>query len=113
MKTHRLVFAIATLALSAFCAAATVAERSAFAQGHWWNPQRSGSGFEIFSAAGQVAVVWYTFDASGKPVWYTAQGDESGLGTQAWPLLQHRWSRNGIAASTAVCSLKLEIVHHQ
>lgn len=111
MKTHRLVFAIATLALSAFCAAATVAERSAFAQGHWWNPARSGSGFEIFSAAGQVAVVWYTFDAGGKPVWYTAQGDESSLGTQAWPLMQHRWNGTGISASTAVGTLKLEIAH--
>src|SRR5258708_7390398 len=69
MKTHRLVFAIATLALSAFCAAATVAERSAFAQGHWWNPARSGSGFEIFSAARQFAVVWHTFAASGAPTW--------------------------------------------
>ncbi len=111
MKTLRLILAIAAVAFSAFCAAATVAERSPFAQGHWWNPQRSGSGFEIFSAAGQVAVVWYTFDESGKPVWYTAQGDESSLGTQAWPLMRHQWSGSGISASTAVGSLKLEIVH--
>src|SRR5260221_13819257 len=101
MKTHRLVFAIATLALSAFCAAATVAERSAFAQGHWWNPARSGSGLEIFRAAGQVAVVWYTFDAGGKPVWHTAQGDEPSRGTQTWPLMPHRWNGTGISASPA------------
>ncbi|MGZ5060605.1 MAG: beta-propeller domain-containing protein [Usitatibacter sp.] len=111
MTSNRVFLAIAALVFSAMSAAATVAERSAFAQGHWWNPQRSGSGFEIFSAAGQVAVVWYTFDTGGKPVWYTAQGDASSLGAQAWPLMQHRWSGSGIAASTAVGSLKLEIVH--
>ena len=111
MTSNRLALAIASLLFSTFCAAATVAERSAFAQGHWWNPARSGSGFEIFSAAGQVAVVWYTFDANGKSVWYTAQGDASSLGAQAWPLMQHRWSGTGISASSAVGTLKLEIVH--
>jgi len=64
MTPNRIILAFAALLFSASGLAATVAERSPFAQGHWWNPQRSGSGFEIFSAAGQVAVVWYTFDES-------------------------------------------------
>ena len=109
MTSNRIVLAIAALFFSALSAAATVAERSAFAQGHWWNPQRSGSGFEIFSAAGQVAVVWYTFDTNGKPVWYTAQGDQSTLSTSAWPLMRHKWSGDRISQSTQVGTLKLRV----
>jgi len=98
-----------SLAIPVF--AATVADRSPFAQGHWWNPDRAGNGFEIFNAAGQVAVVWYTYDASGKPTWYTAQGDQASLGTQAWALMKHTWANGHIASSTQVGTFNLKVNH--
>ena len=113
MKSNRIVLAIAALVFSAVSTAATVAERSPFAQGHWWNPARSGNGFEIFNAASQVAVVWYTFDQGGRPVWYTAQGDQSSLGTSAWPLMRHKWSGDRISQSTQVGSLKLRVLSQE
>ncbi|MEP7067936.1 MAG: beta-propeller domain-containing protein [Usitatibacter sp.] len=91
--------------------AASVSDRSPFAQGHWWDPTHSGSGFELFNAAGQVAVVWYTYDEAGRPVWYTAQGDIAGLGTQSWPLLKHRWTNGRRGDQTIVGSLKLALRH--
>ena len=86
--------ALALLALVATVparAGVTTADRSPFAQGHWWESARSGSGFDIFSAAGNVGVVWFTYDTAGKPVWYTAVGPLAGMGTQSWPLMRHRW----------------------
>ena len=68
----RLAFSILAgmVPLAAPALAATVAERSPLAQGAWWNPAQSGSGFEIFSFADQVAVLWYTYDQNGRPTWY-------------------------------------------
>ena len=107
---RRIVFALAALLFSAAALSATVSERSPFAQGHWWDPARSGHGFDIFSSGGQVAVMWFTYDESGKPVWYTAQGDDTSVGAQ-WPLLKHRWADGRKAGYTTVGSLRLDIVH--
>jgi len=107
----RLAVALFLSALSPAALAASVAERSPFAPGHWWEPSRAGNGFEIFNAAGQVAVVWYTYDADGKPTWYTAQGDLASLGTQAWPLMKHTWANGHIASSTQVGTFNLKVNH--
>jgi len=69
-----------------------VSDRSPFAQGHWWDPTRSGNGFDIFNINGQVMVVWFTYDEGGHPIWYTAGGALDSMGTQSWALLKHRWS---------------------
>jgi len=102
---------IASLAIPVFATTATVADRSPFTQGHWWNPDRAGNGFEIFNAAGQVAVVWYTYDANSKPVWYTAQGTQASLGTGVWPLMMHTWANGHIASSTQVGTFNLKVNH--
>src|SRR5512147_2543195 len=102
---------LALFALSAL-AAATVEERSAFRQGHWWDPTRSGHGFEILSNAGQVFVVWYTYDQGGRPTWYTAQGTQDGMGG-AWPLQKHRWGDGRIEESTNVGILRLSVNHFE
>src|SRR5258708_27052011 len=86
--------------------AATVAERSPFAQGLWWDPTRSGHGFHIFNAADQAMVVWYTYDDRGSPTWYTAQGDLASVGP-SWPLLRHRWANGRKADPTQVGTLRL------
>lgn len=103
------LLALAVLFCTASATAATLQERSPMSQGMWWNPARPGSGFEIFSAAGQVAVFWFTFDGDGKAVWYTAQGAESTLG-ERWPLLRHRW-QDGANIAEVVGSLGLRLRH--
>jgi len=104
--------ALALLALVASVparAGVTTADRSPFAQGHWWEPARSGSGFDIFSAAGNVGVVWFTYDAAGKPVWYTAVGALAGMGAQSWPLMKHRWTGGSKQAPVEVGALTLKL----
>lgn len=100
-----------TLFMSSVALATTIEERSLFAQGHWWDPNRSGSGFEIFDASGEVMVIWYTFDDASRPVWYTAQGRLDALGTQDWPLLKHRWANGRKAGFDVVGSLRLTLSH--
>jgi uncharacterized secreted protein with C-terminal beta-propeller domain len=106
MAKIRFVLAIVVLAFAGLpLLAATTAERSPFFQGHWWTPQQPGSGFDVFDAAGQTMVVWFTYDAAGRPVWYTAQGTTASAG-QAWPLLRHRWTdgRKGAAQQVGTLS---------
>ena len=102
----RFVAAVA-LAFAACAQAASIADRSPFVQGNWWNPERSGSGVEIFNSGDQTMAIWYTYDAAGKPVWYTAQGATNTLGTAQWPLMRHRWANGRKADATQVGTLKL------
>lgn len=96
---------------AAVASAANMSERSPFFQGHWWDPSHSGHGFEIFNAAGHVMSIWYTYDNTGKPVWYTAQGEVTELGTVSWPLQKHTWSNGRIASSTNVGEMRLVVNH--
>jgi uncharacterized secreted protein with C-terminal beta-propeller domain len=107
MTILRTVLSFLVLAAAQLAAAGTVDQRSPFVQGNWWNPDRSGSGMEIFNSGDQTMVLWYTYDAAGKPVWYTAQGATSTLNRDSWPLLQHRWADGRKADPTTVGSLKL------
>lgn len=104
---------LATLLVACAAHAAVVEDRSPFRQGHWWDPSRSGHGFELLSdGAGNVFVVWYTYDDAGEPTWYTAQGTRTSLGA-AWPLQKHRWAGGRISESTTVGSLGLEVDHFE
>ena len=76
----RFIAAFALVAANA-ALAGTVEQRSPFVQGNWWNPDRSGSGIEIFNSGDQTMALWYTYDGAGRPVWYTAQGATSTIGT--------------------------------
>jgi alpha-tubulin suppressor-like RCC1 family protein len=40
----------------------------------WWNPNESGWGLTIADHETNLFVVWYTYDASGKPAWFTIPG---------------------------------------
>lgn len=43
--------------------------------GSWYDPASSGQGFSLgWMANGDAALVWFTFDADGKPYWLTATG---------------------------------------
>jgi hypothetical protein len=57
--------------------------------GLWFNPQRSGAGFDVQHAGANLILVWYTYDDSGAPTWYLASGPRSNpwranLGRYAW-----------------------------
>ena len=107
MSLYRILLVVLSLLVAAFSQAASIAQRSPLAQGMWWDPARSGHGFEILNAGDQIGVAWFTYDENGRPIWYTAQGNLTSLGAQAWPLLQHRWN----AEPAEVGSLRLD-VHH-
>jgi len=108
----RFIAAFAFLAAQA-AIAGTVDQRSPFVQGNWWNPDRSGSGIEIFNSSDQTMALWYTYDSAGKAVWYTAQGATSTIGTASWPLLKHRWVNGKKADPTTVGSFKLSFSNVQ
>ena len=99
MKLKRLFLGLAALLL-AFSAGA--ADRSPFAQGHWWDPARAGNGMEFFNVDDRAMVIWYTYEQSGRPVWYTAQGSVATMGAVDWPLLRHRWIDGRKAAAVEV-----------
>ena len=111
MTFKRFLLALAAVLVAAPCFGASLADRSRFAQGHWWNPERSGNGFDIFNAVGQVAVTWYTFEESGRPVWYTALGPEESLGSQSWPLMRQSWTNGRLGTATQVGTVKLSVNH--
>lgn len=111
MGLKRFLISLALCVAAASAGAASMADRSPFFQGHWWDPSRSGHGFEIFNAADQVMAVWYTYDTAGKPIWYTAQGPRAELGAKAWPLQSHRWSGGRISQSTTIGELRLTVNH--
>ena len=46
----------------------------AFPRGLWWDPQRPGHGQHITIVQNILFMLWYTYDAKGLPVTWTAQG---------------------------------------
>jgi len=38
----------------------------------WWNANESGWGVALTQDVGMIFAAWYTYDASGNPVWYVA-----------------------------------------
>ncbi|MGE5094594.1 MAG: beta-propeller domain-containing protein [Betaproteobacteria bacterium] len=110
MTTIKRLLAVLALVLAGAAShAASLADRSPFAQGHWWDPNRPGSGFDMFTAGGQAVVNWYTYDRAGKAVWYTAQGDAALLGRDAYPLLRHRWVNGRKADPVVVGGLRVSV----
>ena len=106
----RILLALASLLLAAAASAATISERSPFAQGHWWDPTRAGNGFEFFNVGDQAMVIWYTYEDSGRPVWYTAQGSVATMATQQWPLLKHRWENGRKGPATEVGWMRVSVL---
>ncbi|MGE0358094.1 MAG: beta-propeller domain-containing protein [Burkholderiales bacterium] len=108
---RHLLAGLAALLVAAPGFAATTADRSAFAQGHWWDPSRPGSGMDLFHAGDEAMVTWFTYEESGRPVWYSAQGRLSTLGTESWPLLKHRW-QDGRKAGYQVVGFARLVLNH-
>lgn len=79
--------------------------------GLWFNPARSGHGFDLqFVEGGLLALTWYTYNDDGSPTWYQAVGAFA----SPWQasLLRYRWnSALGRAESEAVGSVTLNFDH--
>src|SRR6185503_21014456 len=43
--------------------------------GLWYDPARSGSGFDVQRLGGAMFATWYTYQDDGSPTWYQAVGD--------------------------------------
>lgn len=65
----------------------------AFPRGLWWNPQRPGHGQHITIVQDVLFMLWYTYDAQGLPITWTAQGQLVD-GQLLAPLLQ--WRREAV-----------------
>lgn len=103
-----ILLAALLLAPAAATAAPPLAERSPVRPGAWWDPARAGSGFELHAVGDQLAAGWFTYEADGRPVWYTAQGTYTASGTGEMALLRHAWRDGAYAGHEAVGSLRLE-----
>ena len=108
--TMRRMLAAMMLACAAFCSsAASVGDRSPFYQGLWWNSARSGNGFDIFNVGDYVMVLWYTYDADGRPIWYCAEGSLAALKSEGLDLVRHRWHEGRKAPGSVVGRLRFDV----
>lgn len=85
--------------------AASTAPR--LASGLWYNPQRSGHGFDLQYAGGAMVVTWFTYADDGSPTWYEAAAPIAA----AWQGDLYRFTRNPTTGSVipqAVGTLKLD-----
>ena len=61
--------------------------------GGYFNPERSGHGFFLYPAGGQLAGLWYTYFADGTPTWYYLQGAAPGAnGFWSGQLFRSAWN---------------------
>jgi len=54
----------------------------------WWNPDESGWGVALTQQYGMVSASWYSYDATGKAVWYVGTCTVSGSGCTTTDLYQ-------------------------
>ena len=69
--------------------------------GRWWNPQRPGTGWDLYYVGQSLLAYWYSFDSAGRPVWYMTNLVQANAGsTWSSPLKRLTW--NGSATASAV-----------
>ncbi len=77
------------------------------AAGLWYNPQRSGHGFDLQIAGSAIVVTWYTYLEDGSPIWYQAAGAMA----SNWTGTLNRITRDpttGTVSAVAVGELRLD-----
>jgi hypothetical protein len=85
-------------AISPTHAALKFEDRKPINSGMWFDPSRSGEGFELRAVRGEVFIVWFAYDDAGKPIWYAAQG-ELKTGLEVRYALQKYSFQNGRASA--------------
>ena len=66
--------------------------------GGWSNPGRSGHGLDVQLVGDTLAVIWYTFEQDGTPVWYLGSGPLSGA---RWEAALHRFHWDAASRSAS------------
>ena len=70
-------------------------------EGLWWDSSKPGSGFDIqVTSKNDLALVWYTYDLNGRPIWYLASGPLNG---DIWNanLVEYTWDGRTAIPSNA------------
>lgn len=91
-------------------AAPSLDQRSPLLPGLWWDPQQAGHGFDLHLSGNTVGVLWYTYRADGRPVWYLASGQLDAAQALDTALLEARWDGQGME-TREVGRLRLQRVH--
>jgi hypothetical protein len=108
VRVFRPLLVLLLCAVASLSQAARLSERSPVRMGLWWDPQHSGSGFELFRGSEEVAAIWYTYGEDGAPLWYSAIARFDKFGLWRAPLMQHRWANGAHAGATQVGELVFE-----
>jgi hypothetical protein len=87
---------------------------AAFRAGLWWDPAKSGTGWEINQSGDTVFGIWYTYNGDGDPVWYTTHGLLSD-GHYQGDLLSYSWDYNNqkVNAHTVAGSVSFDFLNPQ
>lgn len=81
--------------------------------GGWHNPVRSGHGLDLQNAGEQLSLLWYSFEADGRPTWYLGLAPLQGRLWQS-DLFAFRWQDGVVSEPQVVGSARLEFAdeHH-
>ncbi len=80
--------------------------------GLWFNPERSGRGFDLQQVGDRLAVLWYGYDDDGLPSWLLASGTLEGFEFSA-PLERFHRAPDGSTTARVVGTLKLSFESEQ
>lgn len=70
-----------------------VVSPSPFKSGSWYNPSRSGHGIHLSRAGnGNFVLIWYTYLADGRPVWYISDTKPAVNGVWQGTLYKSSWN---------------------
>lgn len=79
--------------------------------GLWFDPNKNGQGLEIQkSPNGAYVIIWYTFEANGRSVWYTTDTRQVSNGVWTSPLLRSTWNASTNSNTlTQIGSVRFEV----
>jgi uncharacterized secreted protein with C-terminal beta-propeller domain len=106
----RLSIFIALFALQFSAISAEFADRKPIYSGMWYDASRNGEGFEIRAVRDEIFLVWFNFDSTARPIWYSAQGRYQDKQINTYALFRHRFENGRINASTQVGKVLLKAV---
>jgi hypothetical protein len=82
-----------------------------FKSGSWYNKNRSGHGIHLSRAGnGSFTVIWYTYLADGRPVWYISESKPASNGVWQATLFKSSWNQGtGTNSLLPVGDTKIEM----
>jgi hypothetical protein len=88
-----------------------VVSPSPFKSGSWYNPNRSGHGIHVSRAGnGNFVLIWYTYLADGRPVWYISDTKPAVNGVWQGTLYKSSWnSSTGTNSLLPAGDVKIEM----